>query len=52
MRALFCWFAGLGRVLSLATWQQAKFFVNDAGVFHHYLFDALFCRPALEMTLT
>jgi neurotransmitter:Na+ symporter, NSS family len=39
--AFICWFVGLGTVFSFNIWEQAKFFVNDAGVFHLYQWGAV-----------
>lgn len=38
--AFSCWFVGLGTVFSFNIWQEAKFFVNDGGVFHLYQWGA------------
>lgn len=38
--AFICWLVGLGTVLSFNLWEQAKFFVSEAGHFHLYQWGA------------
>jgi neurotransmitter:Na+ symporter, NSS family len=38
--AFSCWFVGLGTVFSFNIWKEAKFFVNEGGVFHLYQWGA------------
>ena len=38
--AFICWFVGLGTVFSFNIWKEAKFFVNEGGMFHLYQWGA------------
>ncbi|WP_260959880.1 sodium-dependent transporter [Pseudomonas citri] len=38
--AFTCWFVGLGTVFSFNIWKEAKFFVNEDGLFHLYRWGA------------
>jgi NSS family neurotransmitter:Na+ symporter len=38
--AFTCWFVGLGTVFSFNIWKEAKFFVNEGGMFHLYQWGA------------